>query len=258
MMRSLLGLAALLGAASATGGPGTPGANQTIEYLLGLTASSRPAWITAMDKDVPGGPGGAVFDCSWRKLAYAYAPEIQTITAGKAKELFDALELAQMCGETFDAGAVRPLSAAPMAVGTKGASVIFVSPTGSDGNKGGQKDPVETLHGALARARKLACRAKAPKCPVDILMQAGTYHIDAGSKNKLADTYLELTPEDSGLTIQANEGAEVILSGGILLADLGALRLKAARPLPAFFRHCFLVSIQLYVMNLRCDQNGRW
>jgi hypothetical protein len=223
---AMLRLAAvLLGAsvASATGGPGTPGANQTIEcvhrpgartaallqlhsvhlrllagaarradccltradtsepaalagrrYLLELTASSRPAWITAMDKDGDSPSGGAAFDCSWRKLAYSYAPRLQPVTTAKAKELFDALELEALCGETFDATTPRPHSSTPLAHATAG-TTIYVSNEGSDGNEGTSiKEPVETLHGALFKARKLPCRKEKKRCDVSILLRAGT------------------------------------------------------------------------------------
>ena len=61
-----------------------------------------------------GGPGGAAFDCSWRRLAYSYAPQLQTMTQSKAKELFDALELGTMCNETFDSSTRRPVKWAPV------------------------------------------------------------------------------------------------------------------------------------------------
>lgn len=45
-------------------------------------------------------------------------------------------------------------------------------------------------------------------------------YLDAGSTNKLADTYIELNPADSGLCIAAYQGEEAILSGGIELSEL--------------------------------------
>jgi hypothetical protein len=226
-MLQLLGLATLLGAASATGGPGTPGANQTIEYLLELTASSRPAWISAMDRDVPGGPGGAVFDCSWRMLAYKLAPKLQRIDEipAQKKALFDALELAQMCGEIFDAqeNLLEPPTAQLKADADRPGTIeIFVSPTtGSDSAAGTEKKPLATIHGALAKARKESCRTKTPKCPVHISLFSGTYYID----DRLPGTqpYIELTPVDSELTISSVPGSKVYLSGGVELSALGAL-----------------------------------
>jgi len=103
-------------------------------YLLELTASSRPAWITAMDTDGDSPSGGAAFDCSWRKLAYSYVPRLHAVTKTKAKELFDALELEALCGETFDA-TTRPHSSTPLAHATADAT-IYVSNEGSDGNEG--------------------------------------------------------------------------------------------------------------------------
>lgn len=130
-----------------------------------------------MDRDHPGGAGGAAFDCSWRKLAYSYAPQLQAVTATKAKELFDALELKAMCNETFDPKASRPLTVAPHVQVPAANAVIYVSNKGSDSNEGtSTKEPVETLHGALFRARKLECRKAKGKerCDVSILLRAGT------------------------------------------------------------------------------------
>lgn len=70
-------------------------------YLLELTASSCPAGSDGQGRRQP--LGGAAFDCSWRKLAYSYVPRLHAVTKTKAKELFDALELEALCGETFDA-----------------------------------------------------------------------------------------------------------------------------------------------------------
>ena len=95
-MKLLVLLLSMAAVARATGGRD---ANQTLEYLLELTASSRPGWITA--EHLGGGPatpGGVAFDCSWRKLAMEYAPKLQPVSAAKAVELHDALELSALCG----------------------------------------------------------------------------------------------------------------------------------------------------------------
>lgn len=57
------------------------------------------------------------------------------VTKTKAKELFDALELEALCGETFDATTPRPHSSTPLAHATADAT-IYVSNEGSDGNEG--------------------------------------------------------------------------------------------------------------------------
>jgi hypothetical protein len=101
-------------------------------YLLELTASSCPAGSDGQGRRQP--LGGAAFDCSWRKLAYSYVPRLHAVTKTKAKELFDALELEALCGETFDA-TTRPHSSTPLAHATADAT-IYVSNEGSDGNEG--------------------------------------------------------------------------------------------------------------------------
>lgn len=157
-------------------------------YLLGLTASSRPAWITAMDQDAPGGAGGAAFDCSWRRLAYSYAQQLQTVTESMAVDIFAALELRTMCNETFDATTHRPASAMPKTgPGSDWSkSHIYVEAVkGSDSNTcTSPKAPCETLHGALYRVRKLPCRGPHPppkkkgekgkRCDVQIFLRKGT------------------------------------------------------------------------------------
>eukprot|EP01043_Picozoa_sp_COSAG02_P066664 COSAG02_NODE_10450_length_1938_cov_1.625884_1_plen_373_part_00 len=139
-----------------------------------------------MDQDTPGGAGGAAFDCSWRKLAYSYAPQLQAVSTGKAKQLFDALELGTMCNETFDASTKRPTSVVPKQMADWHKTQIWVQTgKGSDGNKcTEEKEPCETLHDALYRARKLPCRGPHPPpkkkgekgkhCDVQILLRSGT------------------------------------------------------------------------------------
>ena len=96
-MKFLLTLLSMAAVARATGGRD---ANQTLEYLLELTASSRPYWMTGelVDAGGPAAPGGVAFDCSWRKLAMEYAPKLQAVSAAKTLELHDALELSALCG----------------------------------------------------------------------------------------------------------------------------------------------------------------
>lgn len=98
-MKFLALLSSMAAVAHATGGRD---ANQTLEYLLELTASSRPHWMTAeaAEGGGPAAPGGVAFDCSWRKLALEYAPKLQAVSAAKALELHDALELSALCGIT--------------------------------------------------------------------------------------------------------------------------------------------------------------
>ena len=80
----------LLLCAVAVEATGRTSANQTAAHLLSLISSSRP--VAASPE----------FDCAWRKLAFEYAPTLQSwLSKQKRSELFDALELGTLCGETF-------------------------------------------------------------------------------------------------------------------------------------------------------------
>lgn len=82
------------------------------------------------------------------------------------------------------------------------AVAVYVAPNGDDGGSGAADRPVATLQKAVALARAAgADRAKR------IILRGGRYY----------DVSVELTPEDSNLSIEgaAGEGAELI--GGVLL-----------------------------------------
>eukprot|EP01052_Picozoa_sp_SAG31_P023510 SAG31_NODE_1943_length_6856_cov_8.165458_8_plen_287_part_00 len=210
MRRGLVLLAAL----AAHGGTAAAEANQTLEYLLELTASSRPHWMAAGG---PAAPGGVAFDCSWRKLAMAYAPKLQALSAAKAVELHDALELSALCGVARPpqpapsrSHASRSQAPAPGAAAAADDAIISVSPTGA----------VKTLEAALAKARGMSCR---PGCAVTIEMGSGIYRLKSAPSAHagLPAASVVLTPADSGITIAAAAGVEdAVLSGGVELQGL--------------------------------------
>ena len=177
----------------AVGATGTVGANHTLEYLLDLTKSSRP------DASPPD------FDCSWRKLAYAYAPHLQAVSPVKAKELHDALELSVLCGETFQPPVPLPKQASSLVSNT-----VFVSPNGSDTAAGTLAAPFKTLAGALLHVR--AARAG----PASIVLRGGTYYLDSGNLER----GIVLGPADSHMTISAYNNEPAVLSGGVELSGL--------------------------------------
>lgn len=86
-------------------------------------------------------------------------------------------------------------------------SVVFVSPKGNDAwsgrlaslSDGGSDGPVATLAKAVELSRR------APSAGRKIVLQAGEYYLDKP---------VDLGPEDSGTTIEAAEGARVVLYGG--------------------------------------------
>jgi hypothetical protein len=221
---SLLSVSLLPAAASATG---TAGANHSLEYLLGLTKSSRP------DASPPD------FDCSWRRLAYAYAPHLQDVTATKAKELHDvraplprlrpllppaclsaadeplwpslawrpfaarqALELEVLCGEAFDSPA-QPVQGNRVA---SSPGTVFVSPNGSDTNAGTLAAPLRTLASALTHTR-----SKGRTGPASIVLRGGTYYLGSS---------VVLGAADSHLSISAYQDEPAVLSGGVELTGL--------------------------------------
>ncbi len=87
-------------------------------------------------------------------------------------------------------------------------TVLFVSPQGNDNWSGrvaapaedGSDGPLATLHKAVKSSRQQAAGG-----PRRIKLQAGEYYIDQP---------VDLGPEDASLTIEATEGAEVVLYGG--------------------------------------------
>ena len=85
-----------------------------------------------------------------------------------------------------------------------GPSEIFVSPSGSDQNKGTRNAPFHTAKKALAHAR--AAKSNNPDKSFVINFRAGTYPIEAS---------LQLGADMSGLVMQAYKDEEVVFSGGV-------------------------------------------
>lgn len=91
---------------------------------------------------------------------------------------------------------------------------IWISPDGSDRNKGSVEYPLQTLQEALQRAREMR-RVEMPGIEdgINIILKEGTYYVYEP---------IRLRPEDSGTaesptTISADEGAKVTISGGMLV-----------------------------------------
>lgn len=103
--------------------------------------------------------------------------------------------------------------AAPLVVS---AGTIYVSPKGNDQADGSQQSPLRTPHAALKMAREWR-RIGDPRIEggIEIRFQEGIYTLDRP---------LYIRPEDSGTadsptTLRAEEGKEVVFSGGTPLAS---------------------------------------
>eukprot|EP01116_Phalansterium_solitarium_P022687 TRINITY_DN7582_c0_g1_i1.p1 TRINITY_DN7582_c0_g1~~TRINITY_DN7582_c0_g1_i1.p1 ORF type:complete len:924 (-),score=219.53 TRINITY_DN7582_c0_g1_i1:171-2942(-) len=144
------------------------------------------------------------FECGWRKLAFEYGQVLQP-ERGAFQSLFDALELGTLCNVSLaDVSRFGVGPADPPKVGLpKAAAYYYVDYTsGSDSNPGTESSPFKTISRAVNASRAGASR------PAAILLAAGTHYLPYGT--------VQLGPEDSGLTIQAQPGTaagDVVISG---------------------------------------------
>ena len=192
-------MAATVTAVAFVDATGRTSANQTTEHLLSLISSSRP--LAASPE----------FDCAWRKLAFEYAPTLQSwLSAQKRSELFDALELSTLCGESFgllDAAAAAVASTSVRAPAPRAdAHNFFVDAmSGNDANDGSKGAPLRTIAAAVDATRTHAGQPRA------IFLRSGTHRLK---------TTIALGPADSGLNISAYNGENATVSGGRALAGL--------------------------------------
>ena len=93
-MKVLL-VSSLLPALVASTGAPSARHDASTAHLLSMIASSRPAHVPTPASGDPQDD----FDCAWRALAYEYGPTLQPwLNATQRRQLFDALELATLCG----------------------------------------------------------------------------------------------------------------------------------------------------------------
>ena len=124
--------------------------------------------------------------------------------------MFDALNLAERCGDTRPSGAMpRVLPVSQANAGTPSVDV-FVSVNGSDSWPGTPTQPFRTVARALGAVR-LARAGAASATPASITLFAGKYYLDAT---------IVLTAVDSYLSIQRFKNDYVELSGGVPLDGL--------------------------------------
>eukprot|EP01065_Artemidia_motanka_P009904 TRINITY_DN1513_c0_g1_i3.p1 TRINITY_DN1513_c0_g1~~TRINITY_DN1513_c0_g1_i3.p1 ORF type:complete len:935 (+),score=335.66 TRINITY_DN1513_c0_g1_i3:85-2889(+) len=178
-------LVLMAGGAAATGlYPG----DQSLEYLLRRTSSSRP-----LEAD----PG---VDCMWREMALKYADKLQPwLNDAQRGHVYDALELKGLCGQAYAPRA--DTAAAPVAARRSSDAVeVYVAPGGSDSNSGSMAAPFASVERAVR-----ATRGRAAGTSATVYLRAGTYF--------LADT-IQLGSADSGLRVAAYNGEAAEVSGG--------------------------------------------
>lgn len=173
--------------------------------LLTLLKTSGPPLGTPPD-----------FECGWRSLAYEFAVSLQpTRPASTFSSIFDALQLAQ-CNQTVPTTLPPPPFGKVSPHNNDPATTLYVDALhGSDTNDGSEGAPLAHLSTAVLRARTLPG-------PATILLRGGATH-------RLAAP-LQLTPEDSGLTIGNVPGETPIITSGLLLNTSWTPSQEPARP----------------------------
>ena len=156
-----------------------------------------------------GKPPGASrsFDCAVRQLAYEYAKQLRP-DQGTFPAVHDALQL-EGCSIPMSREARSVSAASPAPPLATPLTEFFVSPNGSDVGSGTLASPFATPRRGIE-----ACRLSASACTVTL--RGGVYY--------LADSPLQLTAEDSGLTLRSFAGESAQLSGAEPLTGLAWTR----------------------------------
>ena len=137
---------------------------------------------------------GTSQDCAMRRLALEMSVKLQPRLKG-SREVFDALQLEQLCGDAPPVVTGAPMPAFEAAAG----SVLYVAAAdGDDSNAGTKAAPLATVHYAVARIRTLPA-------PRTIFLLKGVHYLERT---------VNLTREDGGLTLANAPGEEAWLSGG--------------------------------------------
>jgi len=144
----------------------------------------------------------ATFDCAVRKYAFEYAQRLQPfLTKDQKQTVFDALQLAPLCGQKFTKS-LLPGQELPLMKPPRGSTLFYVdADVGHDANPGTLNKPFQTIQRAILDSRKISGHRS-------ILLREGTFYLDAT---------LELDSRDSDLLIMAHNGEKVEISGGIPL-----------------------------------------
>jgi hypothetical protein len=150
----------------------------------------------------PGTPNGITqeFDCRVRQAAYTYGKQLLPKQGGFAR-LYDALQL-HVCGVP-PPSPDSPWRPDAFGVGAGAASDFFVDAArGNDANAGDIDHPFATIGAGVAAARNIA--------GATVNLRAGTYYTDT----------VQITAENSGLTLQSYNGELAVVSGAVPLPSL--------------------------------------
>jgi hypothetical protein len=147
------------------------------------------ASVIAKAAATAGGP--ASFDCAMRKLAYTYGKQLIP-RQGEFESLYYALNL----NDPDCLGEMKADSPIQLGISSQVASdAIYVdAEAGQDSNTGTEEAPMKTVAAAVA---------KAPRG--NVVLRAGTHFFEST---------LQLSSENSGLTISAYPGEKPVVSGG--------------------------------------------
>ena len=187
-------------------GPRTQG-NQTLEYLLSKISTGGRAPQHIQDVD-------PAWDCSWRKVAFAYAPQLQQrLDVVRMRELHDSLQLTTTCGLPFDASLYPAHSPVRTSSAAAAAITIIIAPMGNDATGDGtEAKPLATLGAALKLARSKRAGVATAASAVSIQLRSGTYHVPATLVLNAADSHLTITTYE--------QDAAATISGGRAIADV--------------------------------------
>ena len=158
---------------------------------IGVAGAYYPAFYPDLTSDQP-------FICEWRSLAWEFAKKIQP--THDARLTFDALMLGSTCKQT------RPSKALSRETTSHRSSVcdIFVAVDGNDAHTGTTAAAaLRTAQAGLVASRKLRKKQRV------LCIGGGTFYLSKA---------LELTPADSGLTIQGSRDSW--LSGASRVSQL--------------------------------------
>eukprot|EP00051_Salpingoeca_urceolata_P010779 m.132554 g.132554 ORF g.132554 m.132554 type:complete len:1047 (+) comp16850_c0_seq2:1130-4270(+) len=164
------------------------------------------------------------FDCGKRRLMYEFALKTQpwrlnTPTSTFARDVFDGLQLGARCGDAAPAPALAPHPSIEPHRAEASLACCYVEPAlnvaaNAAIRNGSISAPFVSVHSALDRLRELRATAAGGGQRYHTIVLRGGVHFIGNNGS------LELTPADSGITIEGHPGEDAWLSGGVALTGL--------------------------------------